>query len=262
MSDAAGKRWAVVTGASSGIGREFARRLAQRGHPVLAVARRRERLEALAKGAALNGGRIEILSADLGCEQGVVSVLRRVEDLREIDVLINNAGIANAGDFLKLSADQEISAIKLNIDAVVLLTRGVLGGMVQRRRGSVVNMASVVAFQPFPHFAVYAATKAFVLSFTEALAEEVRGTGVRLLALCPGSVETEMEAFAHNKGLLGKLPSLTAEQVVKAGLRALEHGQVVEVVGGLNRFLPLVSRLSPRWMVRRVMGTTVKAPTP
>jgi short-subunit dehydrogenase len=107
---------------------------------------------------------------------------------------------------------------------------------------------------------VYAATKAFVLSFTEALAEEVKGTGVRILALCPGSVATELDVFAHNEGLLGKLPSLTAEQVVQTGLQALEDGRVVKVVGALNSFLPFMGRLLPRWTIRRLMGTGVKPP--
>src|SRR5262245_64569267 len=116
---------------------------------------------------------------------------------------------------------EELGAIRLNVEAVVTLVRAVLPGMVRSKNGAVINVASVVAFQPFPHFAVYAATKAFVLSFTEALAEEVKGKGVRVLALCPGSVATEIDVFAHNEGLLGKLPSLTAPQVVAAGLKAL-----------------------------------------
>ena len=254
------KAWAVVTGASSGIGLEFATVLARRGHPVLAVARRRERLEQLAKQASTHGGRVEPLAADLTAEQGLASVARRIQELGEIELLINNAGLANAGDFVDASFDREIAAIKLNVDAVVKLTHGVLQGMVHRKRGAILNLASVVAFQPFPHFAVYAATKAFVLSFTEALAEETKGTGVRILALCPGSVATELDMFAHNEGLLGKLPSLTAEQVVKTGLRALEKGRVVRVVGGFNRLLPFMGRFMPRWAIRRLMGAVVKTP--
>jgi len=252
--------WAVVTGASSGIGLEFARVLARRGHPVLTVARRRERLEALAKQASAHGGRIEPLTVDLTTEQGITSLVRRIEELGEIELLINNAGIADGGDFLGASLDREIEAIRLNVSAVVRLTHDVLRGMVHRRRGAIINLASVVAFQPLPHFAVYAATKAFVLSFTEALAEEVKGTGVRILALCPGSVATELEVFAHNEGLLGKLPSLTAQQVVKAGLQALDKGRVVKVVGSVNRFLPFMGRLMPRWAIRRLMGASVKPP--
>jgi uncharacterized protein len=256
------KGWAVVTGSSSGIGSEFARELARCGHPVLAVARRRERLEALAKEASERGGRVKPLVADLKTEEGLTSVVRQVEELGEIALLVNNAGIATAGDFLGAAVDEEIGAIRLNVEAVVRLTHGVLSGMVQRRRGAVINLASVVAFQPFPHFAVYAATKAFVLSFTEALAQEVKGTGVRILALCPGSVATEIDVFAHNEGLLGKLPSLTAEQVVKSGLQALDDGRVVKVVGGLNRFLPFMDRLMPRRTVRWLMGVSAKPSRP
>lgn len=252
------KGWAVVTGASSGIGSEFARQLAGRRHPVLAIARRRERLEALAKEAAEHGSRIEPLIADLATEQGLALVSRRIHELGEIDLLINNAGVATAGDFVGASLDHEIGEIRLNVEAVVRLTQHVLGPMVKRRRGAVINLASVVGFQPFPHFAVYAATKAFVLSFTEALAEELTGTGVRILALCPGSVRTEIDVFAHNEGLLGKLPSLTAEHVVKTGLRALDNGRVVKVVGSLNGLLPFMGRLMPRQTIRWLMGVSVK----
>lgn len=250
--------WAVVTGASSGIGEEFARELARRGYSVLAVARRRERLEALAKQASAQGGHIEPLTADLATEPGVGSLLQRFERLGEIELLINNAGIANVGDFVEASLDREVTALKLNMEAVVRSTHAALQLMTRHGRGGIINVASVLAFQPFPHFAVYAATKAFVLSFTEALSEELRGTGVKLLALCPGSVRTEIKVFAHNEGLLGRLPSLTAEQVVKTGLRALERGRVVKVVGGLNQFLPFMDRLMPRWLVRRLMEGSVE----
>lgn len=256
------KGWAVVTGASSGIGLTFAKELSRRGHPVLAVARRRERLEALAKETPEQGGRIEPLTADLKTQEGVRSVARRVEELGQIEFLVNNAGIATAGDFLGSSLDEKLGEVRLNVEAVVSLTHQVLQGMVRSRRGAVINLASVVGFQPFPHFAVYAATKAFVLSFTEALAEEVKGTGVRILALCPGSVRTEISVFAHNEGLLGKLPSLTADQVVRTGLRALDDGRVVKVVGGLNQFLPFMDRLMPRRTVRWLMGISVKSPQP
>jgi short-subunit dehydrogenase len=250
--------WAVVTGASSGIGFEFARELAKRGYPVLAVARRRDRLEALAAGASPNDGRIELLVADLSSEQGIAILRRRIDELGDTELLINNAGVAGAGDFITASVDQEIRAISLNVDAVVALTHHVVNGMVRRGHGAVINLASVVAFQPFPHFAIYAATKAFVLSFTEALAEEVKGKGVQVLALCPGSVATEIDVFAHNEGLLGKLPSLTAPQVVAAGLKALHDGRVVKVVGTLNQFLPFMGRFMPRWAIRKLMGMSVK----
>lgn len=142
------------------------------------------------------------------------------------------------------------------------LTRAVLPVMVRARRGAIVNVASVVAFQPFPHFAVYAATKAFVLSFTEAVAEELRGSGIHVLTLCPGAARTEIEIFANNRGLLGRLPSLDPEHVVTAALRALASGRAVEVVGWINKILVFQNRFLPRWAVRRVMGVAAKPPVP
>src|SRR5262249_13092473 len=167
--DTSAKGWAIVTGASSGIGLAFARELARRGHPVLAVARRRERLEALAREAAEHGGRIEPLAADLQTAGGIESLLRRAAGLGHPDRLVNNAGIATAGDLLGAALEDELAAVRLNVDVVLRLTRQVLGSMTRRGRGAVINIASVVGFQPFPHFAVYAASKAFVLSFTEAI---------------------------------------------------------------------------------------------
>ena len=254
------KGWGVVTGASSGIGLALARQIARRGHPVLAVARRRERLEALSREAARRGEHIESLAADLKTKEGLTAVIRRLDELGEIELLVNNAGIATAGDFLGASLDKEIGAIELNVEAVVRLTHEVLPGMVSQGRGGIINLASVVAFQPFPHFAVYAASKAFILSFTEALAEEVRGTGVRILALCPGATRTEIDVFTHNEGLLGKLPSLTAEQVARTAVRALDGGRVVKVVGSLSRLLVFTNRFMPRWAMRRLMGVIARPP--
>jgi len=158
----------VVTGASSGIGLAFALELAQRGHRVLAVARRRDRLEAVAREAAERGGTVVPLVADLQAAEGLALVVERMVGLGTIDLLVNNAGVATFGDFRHSSLQQEMGAIRLNLHAVVTLTHAVLGEMLQRRRGAIVNVASIVAFQPFPHFAVYAASKAFVLSFSEA----------------------------------------------------------------------------------------------
>jgi len=254
------KEWAVVTGASSGIGLAFARELARRGHPVLAVARRRERLDALAREAAEHGGRVEPLAADLKTDDGLASVARRITELGSIALLVNNAGVATGGDFKSAPLQDELGAIRLNVVAVVTLTHHVLNEMTRRGSGAVINVASVVAFQPFPHFAIYAATKAFVLSLTEALAEEVKGTGVRIVALCPGAARTEIDVFAHNKGLLGRLPSLTPEEIVEAALRALNDGSVVEVVGWMNWMLTFMNRFMPRRAVRWLMGVSVQPP--
>jgi len=256
----ANHQWAVVTGASSGVGQCFAKTLAARGANVLAVARRKDRLDQLAKTAAAGGAKIEPFVADLSSGEGVSAVMRRISELHDVEMLVNCAGVATAGDFLDSSLEAELASIRVNVESVVSLTREVLPHMVQRRRGQILNVASVVGFQPFPHFATYAATKAFVLSFTEAIAEEVRGTGVAVLALCPGAIRTELDVFSKNAGLLGKFPSLTAEEVVAAGLSALQHRRVVKIVGLLNLQLALVDRILPRVVVRRVMKAMVKVP--
>lgn len=255
------KGWAVVTGASSGMGLAFARELARRGHKVLAVARRRDRLEALATEAAKQGGSVAALAADLGTAEGLKLVVTRMTSLDRIDLLVNNAGIATSGDFQGSSLEKELSAIRLNVDAVMTLTHAALDEMVRRGNGAIINIASVVAFQPFPHFAVYAASKAFVLSFTEALAEEVKGSGVRVLALCPGAAKTEMSVFSNNEGLLGKLPSLGADQIIRTGLRAVQRGRAVKIVGWLNQMLVFQNRFMPRAAVRWIMGFIAKPPS-
>ena len=153
------KRWAIVTGASSGIGRAFTRELASRGYSVLAVARRRDRLDAVAKEAADRGAAVEPLVADLETEAGVALVMRRVEAIGPVEPLVNNAGTSAAGDFLTTPLAEETGAIRLSVEALVSLTRQILKEMIQRKCGAVINLASVVAFQPFPHFAVYAAPR-------------------------------------------------------------------------------------------------------
>jgi short-subunit dehydrogenase len=168
--------------------------------------------------------------------------------------------MATGGDFAGCELEPELAEIRLNVNAVVILTHAVLAGMVARRSGAIINVASVVAFQPFPHFAVYGASKAFVLSFTEALAEENKGSGVRIMALCPGAAKTEMGIFSHNEGLLGKLPSLGADQIVKSAFRGIEGGSVVRIVGGLNGVLVFMNRLMPRSVIRWMSGAITRAP--
>ena len=156
------KGWAIVTGASSGTGLVFAQELALRGRNVLAVARRRDRLEGLARDASAKGGRIDTLIADLGTSEGLASLVTRIGELGTIDLLVNNAGMATAGDFSDSLLERELAEIRLNVNALVTLTHAVLARMLPRGSGAIINLASVVAFQPFPHFAVYAASKAFV----------------------------------------------------------------------------------------------------
>jgi short-subunit dehydrogenase len=218
-------------------------------------------LEALARDESSRGGRILPFTADLGTSDGLGALAARVRELGNIELLVNNAGVATAGNFADSDLGQELAEIGLNVNAVVVLTHAVLAEMRPRKRGAIINVASVVAFQPFPHFAVYAASKAFVLSFTEALAEELKGSGLRIMALCPGAAKTEMSVFSRNEGLLGKLPSLSAEQIVEAALRGLEGANVVRIVGWPNRMLVFLNRFVPRAAVRWMMGVIAKAPT-
>jgi short-subunit dehydrogenase len=184
-----------------------------------------DRLEALAREASEQGGSVVPLAADLGTPEGLASVVAKVGSLGGVDLLVNNAGIATCGDFRNASLEQELGAIRLNVNVVVTLTHAVLREMLQRRNGSIINLASIVAFQSFPPFAIYAATKAFALSFTEVVAEEVKGSGARILAVCPGAAKTEMSVFSQNEGLLGKLPSLSPDEIVSTALRALRRAR-------------------------------------
>ena len=253
------KPWAVVTGASSGIGREFALALAERGKPVLAVARNGERLSALADEVARRGGRLEPLIADLSRPEGIASLLAAAAG-REVELLVNNAGAASYGPFLTLSPERERELIRLNVEAVVALTHGLLPAMLERGRGGVINVASIVAFQPMPYFATYAAGKAFVLSFSEALDEELRGSGVRVSVVAPGVTSTGFSDSAGSHYPERRFPHLEAQRVVKAALRAHEHGHTVKVVGAFYFLLTIADRFTPRSVVRRLMGYLWRPP--
>jgi short-subunit dehydrogenase len=247
----------VVTGASSGLGREFARALAARGYPVLAVARRAERLSALADEVAGAGGRLEPFVADLSTAEGVERLLSTA-GARQVQLLVNNAGVATYGRFASTRPERQLDIVRLNVETPIALTRGLLPAMVERRRGGVINVASQMAFQAMPYFAVYAASKAFLLSFSEALAEELRGSGVRVTAVAPGFVSTEFTRVAVSQAPERRLPHLKAEKVVATALRAHERSQTVKVVGGFYTFLTLAGRLAPRAVPRRMMGRVLR----
>jgi short-subunit dehydrogenase len=251
--------WAVVTGASSGLGREFALALVERGLPVLAVARRGERLRALADEVGARGGRLEPLTADLATSAGVEALLARAASLR-VELLVNNAGVATYGPFTATAAQRQLELVRLNVEAIVALTCGLLPGMLARRRGGVINVASQAAFQPMPYFAAYAASKAFVLSFSEALAEELRGTGVRVTVVAPGFVSTEFAEVAGSREPERRLPHLKPRPVVESALRAHQRGRTVKVVGALYAFLTFAVRFAPRAAVRRMMGRVLQPP--
>jgi short-subunit dehydrogenase len=251
--------WAVVTGASSGLGREFALALAARGYPVLAVARRAERLSTLANEVARRGGRLEPLIADLSTADGVGALLSTAHE-REVELLVNNAGVATYGPFASTPPERERDLVRLNVEALVALTRGLVPAMLERRRGGVINVASQMAFQPMPYFAVYAASKAFVLAFSEALAEELRGSGVRVTAIAPGFVTTEFTDVAGSHAPERRVPHLKAGKVVETALRAHERGKSVKVVGGFYVLLTLAGRFAPRAVLGRMMGRILQPP--
>ena len=256
------KGWAIVTGASGGMGAEFTRALTERGHPVLAVGRAAGRLSELAGRLKTNGNPIETLTADLATAEGVETVIARAHALGDVELLVNNAGLSTSGHFLEQSAEREIESIRVNVEALYRLTRAIVPGMVARKRGGILNVASIVAFQAIPYWTTYAATKAFVLSFGEGLAYELRDSGVRVLTVCPGFTRTGLYADSGVPGLAGRLlPFAKPEKVVRAALAAYDAGRVVRVVGSVNRLLAVSGALTPRFILRWLMAQMF-APTP
>jgi len=248
---------ALVTGASSGIGAAYARGLRARGERVVLVARRADRLRSLANEL---GGEPHALALPLDLTgSGAAETLRDDVEARGIavDCLVNCAGLGHTAPFEAQPANTIRAMLDVNVRALVELTRAFLPGMRGRARGRIVNVASNAAFQPVPYLTVYAATKAFALSFTEGLAEELRGTGVRVQALCPGITATEFldVAETHRGLLVTRLPMMTANAVVRASLEGLDRGKVRVVAGWPNRALGfVVQRLAPRGLVLRVAG--------
>jgi short-subunit dehydrogenase len=244
---------ALVTGASSGIGEAFARRLASQGTALVLVARREDRLEALAKEVDVP---TEVLAADLADPDDLRRVEERVAAPTDpVDLLVNNAGFGTTGPFASLPVEREEEEIRVNVLAVVRLTRAALPGMLERGAGGIVNVSSLAAFQPDPGNATYGATKAFVLSFSEALAEELRKTGVKVQALCPGYTRTEFQTTAeYETSRIPKAVWQTTDQVVDASLAALDRGKVLCVPGPHNKVAAVGSGFLPRVVRRKLAG--------
>jgi hypothetical protein len=252
---------ALITGASSGIGTVFARELAARGYNLAIVARRQERLERLAiELTAKYGIEVEVLAIDLTRSEAAIEVYRAVTAKNwMIDLLINNAGFGDFGEFAKGDRTKFSNMIQLNISALVDLTYQFLPQMQQRGKGSIINVASIAAFQALPYFSVYAATKAFVLSFSEALWAENQKYGVNILALCPGPTQTEFFEVAKRDDLNDKnieLKSIaTPEEVVKDALESLNAGVSNVVTGGLpNKLIVNLSRFLPRESLAKIIA--------
>lgn len=247
----AADRTALITGASSGIGRAIARELSSRGHQVTLVARSTDKLTALAAEISASGGRAHVLSADLSDSQARANLPVRVAELGlTLDILVNNAGLTTYGPVAASAPDAELNMIEVDVVAVADLCSRVLPGMVARQRGAVLNVASTGAFQPLPGQAGYGACKAFVLSYTQSLSGELRGTGVTASALCPGPVDTgfgERAGFAK-ADVEAALPSFmwkSVESVAKAGVDGLDKGHMVIIPGMANALAAAMARLIP-----------------
>jgi short-subunit dehydrogenase len=245
---------ALVTGASSGIGATYAHALRARGERLILVARRADRLARMAEEL---GGEDWAVAFPLDLTEAGAAV-----DLRErvagggfsVDLLVNNAGLGHTAPFDEQPPAVVRAMLDVNVRAVVELTHAFLPAMKERGRGGIVNVASSAAFQPVPFLTVYAATKAFVLSFTEGLAEELRGSGVRVQALCPGLTKTEFldVAGTHQSLRVTRTPMLTAEEVVEASLGGLDRGRLRVVTGWTNRLAVFAQRFVPAFVPRRV----------
>lgn len=253
---------ALITGASSGIGAELARTFAREGYDLVLCARRESRLDALATelGEA-SACVVYVVAVDLARSKGPSRLFDAVKDLGlEIDVLVNNAGVAESGRFTEMARRPTNDLLNLNVRALTELSLVFARKMEQRGRGKVLNVASVVAFQPVPSMAVYSASKAYVLSLTESLSEEFRGTGVTFSALCPGLTRTEMADDVAPAGLepIAELMMAEPADVARQAFRACMRGEVIIIPGVLNQAFVNWSQTQPRWSYRMLSGIAAR----
>jgi hypothetical protein len=254
---------ALITGASSGIGAHFAKMLAQRGADVILVARREDKLNSLAyELAQQHNVQTHVLAADLSQENAAQTVFAQTQERGlHVDILINNAGFATHGQFEELDQARDHEQVMLNVTAVVDLSHAFLPAMLVRGDGAIINVASTAAFQPLPYMAVYGATKAFVVSFSEALWAEYQGRGVRVLALCPGATDTPFfEVVGAQEAVVGQ--KLSPEYVVQVGLDALEAGKSYVIPGTQHYLLAQVPRFVPRALAARIVARLARPRSP
>jgi uncharacterized protein len=262
---AAGKGTALITGASSGIGEALAHCFARAGHNLVLVACSADKLKVLAQNlAAQHDVKAWVAPADISLPDAAAQLAAAMKRARRpIDVLVNCAGVLEHGSFTEMPATRHAELIALNVNGLTSMLAHFVPPMMARGHGKVLNVASIAAFQPIPKLATYAATKAYVLSLTESLAEEFKGTGVTVTALCPGVTTTHMLASAQSANAeLNKLPAIlvgSAEDVAQEGFDACMKGEVICVPGVLNRAATVAGRATPRWLVRRVSGALVRA---
>lgn len=247
----------LITGASSGIGLELARCFAADGCRLVLLARSTAALETLAA-TLRNDHAIEVivLTFDLARRESPQAIFNELQSRGvTVDVLVNNAGFGASGTFAEIPVQRELEMVQVNIAALMELTALFLPGLIARNRGGILNVGSVAGFQPGPGMAVYYATKAFVLSFTEALAEELRATQLTISVLCPGPTESNFGAVARGgKQRSHTVMKMTARTVAEQGHRAYRRGKITVITGVLNHCLVFLVRLTPRWFPRRIVG--------
>lgn len=256
---------ALITGASAGIGSELAKLFAADKHDVVLVARRQDRLQALAQELERTHGiRAHALACDLASAGAVTALVKQLAERGlEIDFLVNNAGFGTLGPFSERELEREVAMIELNVTAVVRLTRELVAPMLARRRGRILTVGSTAGFQPGPYMATYYATKAFVNSFSEALAYELRGTGVSATLLCPGPTLTEFgEISGVAKSALFSASVANAADVARTGYRAMHAGKVVAIYGAVNWLGVQLLRIGPRAWVRAISAALNRSPSP
>ncbi len=251
---------ALITGASSGIGEALAREFAANGHDLIITARREARLETLAESLQERlGCEVMTLGADLASKSGVRTICKAIRDADwQVDVLVNNAGVAQTVPFAEMGRAKTLDMVQINVRALTELTQALAPAMVERRSGKILNVCSVAGFSAAPGMAVYSATKAYVLSLSEALSEEFKNTGVSVTALCPGLTKTEMADDLSASGVPDFLMA-TADAVAKDGYRACMRGDVVCVPGPANQAFVAWLEAQPRWLARGLAGFAARS---
>lgn len=254
-------KWTLITGASEGFGVEFARLAAAEGRDLILVARQADKMEQLAaKLRAKHKIAVEVIPTDLSDPVAVEALWRRVSLRRHIDILVNNAGLGYNGPFAAGDGAREMNSVMVNVVAATILMKRAVVHMVQQGGGRVLNVASTAAFMPGPNMAVYHATKAYLLSLSEAVAEELKDSPVTVTALCPGATRTNFAADAAMEDirLFKTLPVPSASKVAKAGWRAMQKGQRICVTGLANKLFAFGPRLAPRHLVTKIAALFLK----
>ena len=249
------KETALITGASSGIGLELAELFAADGSDLVLVARREDRLKELAdRLESEHGVKVHVLPKDLSEPKAPDEIFAQLKKEKiQVDVLVNNAGFGVKGIIPEIDLDQQLDMVQVNVKALTHLTRLFLPGMIERGYGGVLNVGSLAAFQPGPNLAVYFATKAYVLSYTEALAEEISNPDIKISCLAPGPVRTEFgEKSDLEDSLLFKVSLMDSEPVVRAGYEGFRKGKVIVIPGLKQQIVPFLNRFTPRSMVRKI----------